>query len=171
MDLISDIFIGRNDILIAFSEARKELNDHAENKNVLRRSFDGGDAGAWRSHANQNFKPNIHEVYSDDLGVSWNLGQSASNQSPGMPNEVQMVELNDGTIMLNARSYKGNHCRKIACSQDEGKTWSLSQTLVKGSFAYSCLVKLSDNEFGILFERDNYSKISFSRKRIDWLLS
>ncbi len=133
--------------------------------------FDGGDAGAWRSHANQNFKPNIHEVYSDDLGVSWNLGQFASNQSPGMPNEVQMVELNDGTIMLNARSYKGNHCRKIACSQDEGKTWSLSQTLVKGSFAYSCLVKLSDNEFGILFERDNYSKISFSRKRIDWLLS
>jgi sialidase-1 len=88
-----------------------------------------------------------------------------------MPNEVQMVELNDGAIMLNARSYKGNHCRKIACSQDEGKTWSLSKTLVKGSFAYSCLVKLSDNEFGILFERDNYSKISFSRKRIDWLLS
>ena len=48
MDLISDIFIaglqhfgsyripyiimGRHDILIAFSEARKELNDHAETK-------------------------------------------------------------------------------------------------------------------------------------------
>lgn len=373
MDLISDVFTagqeqfgsyripsiitGRRGILIAFSEARKELNDHAENKIVLRRSFDGGhiwedqrtiaDAGInslnnplavrvsetgtlilmyqeypftepsdvedpekWRSHATQDFKPNIHEaavetgyegkricrtwmmtsrddgenwseplditrsvkhpveasnyasgpgtgiqlqrgefrgriimpysqgpwndmkvyaVYSDDLGESWIRGKSAYNQSPGMPNEVQMVELNDGTIMLNARSYKGNHCRKIGysrdggehwsgletdpqlpdpgcqgsilrlaflspgqeslilfsnpahkklrengtirLSKDEGKTWFLSKILVRGSFAYSCLVKLSENEFGLLFERDNYSKISFARKKIDWLFS
>lgn len=58
MDLISDVFIAGQDhfgsfripsvihtdngVLLAFSKARKKLNDYAENKIVLKRSFNGG---------------------------------------------------------------------------------------------------------------------------------
>ncbi len=40
-----------------------------------------------------------------------------------MPSEVQMVELNDGSILLNARSTKINR-RNTAISRDGGQTWT-----------------------------------------------
>ena len=63
-------------------------------------------------------------VYSDDLGETWQWGEYAPKASKGMGTEVQMVELTDGSVMLNARSYQGNKRRKIAISQDGGETWS-----------------------------------------------
>jgi len=36
---------------------------------------------------------------------------------------VQMVELNDGRLMLNARSERGMKKRKVAYSEDGGQTW------------------------------------------------
>ncbi|MCK4749251.1 MAG: exo-alpha-sialidase [Bacteroidales bacterium] len=373
MDLIADVYIAGeypygnyripstlltvNGTLLAFAEARKELNDHAENKIVLKRSLDAGktwselqkvadagrdslnnplavqdsgsgkiilmyqhypftkqdevkDPGIWKSHADQRFPPNIHEaavqegyegdkicrtfmisseddgatwtapldltralkrpqkvtsyaggpgigiqvkngkhkgriimpfshgpwsdmkvytVYSDDQGGTWKRGQTVPSGLTGMPNEVQMVELKDGRIMLNARPFKGKPFRMVSfsrdggdswselnydgalpdpdcqgsiirlafpgpdhksiilfsnpahhqkringtirLSEDEGKTWKWSRTLYKGSFAYSCLVKLTNDEFGILFERDDYSKISYCKMKLKWLTS
>ncbi len=371
--MISDLFIAGKDhfgsyripsiistskgALLAFAEARKKLSDHAENKIVLKRSFDGGETwsglqvianagrnslnnplavkdsgkgrillmyqqypltrqdevkapGLWKSHADQLFPPNIHEaaaqegyegdricrtlmisseddgetwtpptdltrsvkrpkkvssyaggpgigiqiknedhkgriimpfsqgpwsdmkvyaVYSDDHGATWKRGKTAPGRLKGYPNEVQMVELSDGRIMLNARSFRGSslrmtaisrdggeswselrydealpdpgcqgsilrlafpgpdhqsmilfsnpaHHRKringtIRLSQDEGKTWKWSKRIYRGSFAYSCLVKLTNNEFGILFERDDYAKISYAKLNIKWITS
>ncbi|MCK4746825.1 MAG: exo-alpha-sialidase, partial [Bacteroidales bacterium] len=268
MDLINDVFIAGQDqfasfripsiihtgkgTLMAFAEARKELNDHAENKIVLKRSTDGGktwgglqkiadegknslnnplvvwiqetgkiilmyqfypftrkeevkEPGLWKSHEDQDFPPNIHEaavqegyegdkvcrtfiisskdegkswsgpgditrsvkrpvgvtsyaggpgigirirngkyrgriimpfsqgpwsdmkvyaVYSDDRGGTWKRGETAPNTLPGMPNEVQVVELADGRIMLNARTFKGKPYRMISFSSDGGENWS-----------------------------------------------
>lgn len=268
MDLIQDVFISGEDhfgtyripsilhtgggILLAFAEARKELNDHAENKIVLKRSTDYGDSwgellkiadagrdslnnplavtiektgriilmyqlypytsqgevknpGIWKSHEEQDFPPNIHEataeagyegdkicrtytvssdddgttwsdplkltrsvkrptdvtsyaggpgigiqirngnykdriimpfsqgpwsdmkvyaVYSDDNGDKWEYGETAHGKLRGMPNEVQMAELGDGTLMLNARTFKGKPLRIVSFSSDGGKTWS-----------------------------------------------
>jgi sialidase-1 len=369
MDIISDVFVAgqdgfgsyripsiiktRGDMLLAFAEARKELNDHAENKIVLKRSADRGTSwmkiqiiadsgkdslnnpqvvqvaetgkiilmyqhypytreeevenpGEWKSHEDQEFPPNIHEaavqpgyegdkicrtfmitsedegetwtppldltrsvkrpvdvtnyasgpgigiqlrigkykgrlvmpfsqgpwsdmkvyaVYSNDQGESWNRGKTATCFISGMPNEVQMVELSDGSIMLNARAFKGKSFRMVSfshdggvswteleydeglqdpgcqgsilrlafpgpgqdsilafsnpahpekringtlrLSMDEGKTWKLSKTIYKGSFAYSCLARLAGDECGILFERDKYARISFTRLNTD----
>jgi len=62
-----------------------------------------------------------HIIYSDDHGKSWQLGGSVS----GGCNECQVVELADGTLMLNMRMQEnGQGKRGIATSKDGGQTWS-----------------------------------------------
>lgn len=60
-------------------------------------------------------------IYSDDHGKTWRM--SDHEVGPGL-SESQMVELADGSLLLNARSYRGKGCRAGAISNDGGKTWS-----------------------------------------------
>lgn len=66
----------------------------------------------------------VYAVFSDDRGETWRYGEVASGNLPGSANEVQMVELADGSIMLNARNQHGPKMRKTAISRDGGETWS-----------------------------------------------
>ena len=59
-------------------------------------------------------------VFSDDHGKSWQLG---GQTGPEM-GESQVVELADGSLMLNMRSRRGKKCRAVAFSRDGGKTWT-----------------------------------------------
>ncbi len=59
-------------------------------------------------------------AYSDDGGKSWRLGSGAGPAT----NECQAVELANGDLMLNMRSYHGRGCRAVATSSDGGETWS-----------------------------------------------
>lgn len=62
-----------------------------------------------------------HVIYSDDHGKTWQLGGSVE----GGANECQVVELSDGTLMLNMRIQKGSKgMRGISTSKDGGTTWS-----------------------------------------------
>lgn len=67
----------------------------------------------------------VYAAYSDDGGETWKKGELAPYKKKvrGWANEVQMVELADGRLMLNARSMTGNRKRKIAFSDDGGQTW------------------------------------------------
>jgi sialidase-1 len=76
--------------------------------------FNEGPWGGW----------SVYAVYSDDGGATWRYGDTAPDGPPGRGNEVQVVELADGTLMLNARSQGGARCRKVAWSRDGGGTWS-----------------------------------------------
>lgn len=60
-------------------------------------------------------------TYSDDHGKTWKMG--ALTQFKGGTNECQVVELADGSLLLNMRGLTGN-LRKIARSRDGGATWS-----------------------------------------------
>lgn len=80
--------------------------------------FNQGPYGKWK----------VYAVISDDGGETWRYGQTAEEGAPGHANEVQFVELNDGTVMLNARNQGGGlKQRKIAISRDGGGTWSTTQ--------------------------------------------
>jgi sialidase-1 len=61
-----------------------------------------------------------HVIYSDDDGKSWELGGSAGPQT----NECAVVQLADGSLLLNMRSFAEPHLRAIAYSHDGGLTWS-----------------------------------------------
>ncbi len=63
-------------------------------------------------------------LFSDDHGRSWRLGDPVSYR---LSNESQVVELGDGTLMLNSRIQKSHPdhpgCRTLAISRDGGQTW------------------------------------------------
>src|SRR5688572_9034544 len=62
-----------------------------------------------------------HVIYSDDHGKTWKLGGVVGEDV----NECQAVELGDGSIMINMRSYRVNQrCRAVSISKDGGQTWS-----------------------------------------------
>ncbi|MCP4771147.1 MAG: hypothetical protein GY879_07040 [Planctomycetes bacterium] len=67
----------------------------------------------------------VYAVYSDDGGLSWTWGNLADdNQLGGInANEVQMAELSDGRLILNARSTGGSY-RLVAESSDGGQNWT-----------------------------------------------
>jgi sialidase-1 len=61
-----------------------------------------------------------HVMYSDDHGKTWRLGGSTE----GNTDENQVVELTDGTLLLNIRNYREKGHRGISMSKDGGLTWS-----------------------------------------------
>jgi sialidase-1 len=62
-----------------------------------------------------------HIIYSDDHGVTWQLG----NDTPqDMANETTVAEINDGGLMLNSRSSDRKiKYRTVSTSTDGGQTW------------------------------------------------
>jgi len=71
-----------------------------------------------------------HVIYSNDDGKTWKIGGSAGPET----NEAAVVQLPNGSLMLNMRSYAGEHRRAVALSHDGGLTWStvrLDQALIE----------------------------------------
>jgi len=185
-------------------------------KNRLVMPFNQGPSPKWK----------VYAAYSDDGGDTWEYGEVAFELDSGNGNEVQMVELSDGSIMLNSRSANGKKLRKTAISRDgganwtglknvkqliepqcmgsivsissdylekpaivfsnpytktdrrygtlqvsldDGQTWIINKCVYNGSFAYSSLTGLGNEKVGLLFERDNYTAISFLKTDLSWL--
>lgn len=81
----------------------------------------------------------VRAVYSGDGGTSWMLGdvvpdaraRNAQGRTTSMLNEVQMVELQDGSIQMNSRRSDNRPFRKSATSQDGGQTWSKPEQMLQ----------------------------------------
>ena len=75
---------------------------------------------------------NNFAVFSDDRGATWKFGENvpgafvkdAKLGQRSQINEVQMVELSDGSVRLNSRQFAGAKVRKTSVSKDGGITWS-----------------------------------------------
>ncbi len=75
----------------------------------------------------QNFS-----VFSDDAGKTWRMGvdvpgamvPDAKQGQRSQINEVQMVEMSDGSVRLDSRQFAGTRVRKTAVSRDGGVTWT-----------------------------------------------
>ncbi len=75
---------------------------------------------------------NNFAVFSDDRGATWHYGENVPGAfvrdeklgRRSQINEVQMVELSDGSVRLNSRQFAGANVRKTAVSNDGGMTWS-----------------------------------------------
>ena len=71
-------------------------------------------------------------VISDDRGKSWRCGENVPGAFVIDPkhgersqiNEVQMLEMSDGSVRLNSRPFAGARVRKSSVSRDGGVTWS-----------------------------------------------
>jgi sialidase-1 len=90
-----------------------------------------------------------HVVFSDDSGKTWKLGGVVGPHC----NESQAVELADGSVMLNMRTYQANNRRMVAISKDGGETFTkpvedkaLIEPVCQGS-----ILRLPGEKGGILF--------------------
>lgn len=70
------------------------------------------------SRADNNFSY-AHVIFSDDGGDTWQTGGSTSDRT----NESTVVQLSDGRLLLNSRSYHGLNRRAFSWSNDNGKSW------------------------------------------------
>ena len=61
-----------------------------------------------------------HVIFSDDHGATWQLGGIEDEKT----NESTVVELADGSLLHNMRSYHKKNRRAVATSKDAGTTWS-----------------------------------------------
>jgi sialidase-1 len=61
-----------------------------------------------------------HIISSDDRGQTWQIGGIEDE----MTNESTIVELSDGSLLHNMRSYHKKNRRAVATSKDGGLTWS-----------------------------------------------
>ena len=59
-------------------------------------------------------------LYSDDHGATWKRGGTVGTNM----DENKVVELSDGTLMLNSRIHSGTKARYVATSTDGGESWS-----------------------------------------------
>ena len=58
---------------------------------------------------------------------------------------------------------------KVQLSCDSGGSWPVSRTIDSGAAAYSTIVALGGDEFGVLYERGDVEHITFARFNADWL--
>ncbi|QDU26291.1 Sialidase precursor [Anatilimnocola aggregata] len=169
-----------------------------------------------KNEKDKNLGFRSHVIYSDDHGKTWQLGGVLDPTT----NECAVAELDDGTLLINMRTYRGKSQRTtsrstdggltwspivdeptlvepvcqgsliripatksepsllafsnpanpkqrqnltIRLSRDGGKTWPASRVLCAGSSIYSSLAALPDGDIGVLFERDNYKELVFTR--------
>ncbi|WP_460538834.1 sialidase family protein [Echinicola sediminis] len=66
----------------------------------------------------ENDMPHSTIIYSKDKGETWHIGTGAKSNTT----EAQVVELNDGSLMLNMRDNRGGS-RSVAVTNDLGITW------------------------------------------------
>ena len=86
--------------------------------------------------------PHSTILYSKDHGKTWQLGTGAKSNTT----ESQVVELSDGSLMLNMRDNRGNGpngktgkgTRSIAITKDLGKTWTPHPTSQKALIEPVC---------------------------------
>ena len=106
---------------------------------------------------------------SDDGGASW----SGCLDDPTLIESVCQASLlrysggeaGDQSRLLfsNPASTTARDHMTLRISSDEGTTWPVALEIHAGSSAYSSLTRLRDASIGLLYERDDYSEIAFTR--------
>lgn len=87
--------------------------------------------------------------YSEDGGKNWTYGAGV----PHSTSECQIVELEDGSIMINARNEARQGKRIVYVTKDMGKTWQPHSTNLKSLQEPTCqasLVKVDTKPYGKL---------------------
>jgi len=120
-------------------------------------------------------------AYSSDGGETW----SELKPQPDLPDSGSMgsvirYDLNDGTnvllhsgstVRIDRRRYRG----AVYASFDSGESWPQHRVYHPGSYDYSSIVRLPNDDIGILGEfdfgvRGRFNDIRFVRISPEWLL-
>ncbi len=91
-------------------------------------------------------------IYSDDHGSTWKRGEIAVPDTPEFvwPNETCIVQLADGSVMLNTRSESHTHRRIVTTSPDGATAWSAPRfdDALLEPICMASIVRVSDERTG-----------------------
>lgn len=73
-------------------------------------------------------------------------------------------------IFSNLNSQTKREKLTIRVSEDDGKSWSAGKEIYAGAAAYSDLVVQKDQQIGVLYEKDDYTKIVYAVFGYNWLM-
>lgn len=73
-------------------------------------------------------------------------------------------------IFSNLNSQTKREKLTIRVSEDDGKSWSAGKEIYAGAAAYSDLVVQKDQQIGVLYEKDDYTKIVYAVFEYNWLI-
>jgi len=94
--------------------------------------------------------PHSTIIYSKDHGKTWEIGTGAKSNTT----EAQVVELNDGSLMLNMRDNRRG-ARSVYTTKDLGATWTAHESSRKALIEPVCMASL------ISFDHPTKGKILF----------
>lgn len=89
-------------------------------------------------------------LYSKDHGETWQVGTGIKSNTT----EAQVVELKDGSLMLNCRDNRGGS-RTVGVTKDMGKTWTMHPTDRKGLPEPVCMASLLRMGDRLIFSNPN----------------
>ena len=109
----------------------------------------------FKDHENM---PHSTIIYSTDKGNTWTIGTGTKSNTT----EAQVVELNDGSLMLNMRDNRGGS-RSVYTTKDMGKTWTVhptSRSALPEPVCMASLIKFASTKDGddrdiLLFSNPN----------------
>ncbi len=132
--------------------------------------------GRWMINSRVN-NPGYRYVHvSEDEGNTWQSKPDSSLVDPGCnASIIRYSSTRNGDdknilIFANANDKKERKNLTVKISYDEGETWSEGKSIYKGEAAYSTLTILENGDIGLLFERDDYTKITFVSFSLGWLI-
>lgn len=101
--------------------------------------------------------------YSKDNGKTWVYGEGI----PHLSSECVAVELEDGSIMLNARDERKGGKRVVYVTRDLAKTWLAHSSNLKALQEPTCqasLIKIDSKKYGkiLLFSNPKYDKLRYN---------
>jgi sialidase-1 len=108
------------------------------------------------------FTPHSTIIYSNDAGETWTIGTGAKTNTT----EAQVVELSDGSLMLNMRDDRNRKVkdetngRAVAVTKDLGQTWEEHPTSNSALIEPNCMASLISGNVAV--EGTNKNVLFFS---------
>ena len=123
--------------------------------------------GKWMVNARVNKIGHRYIHMSEDNGQTWKSAADQNLEDPGCNASILVSGRKGDTKMMftNLNNPRERQKLSLRISTDSGRNWASPQTIYPGSAAYSCLSPLSGGQAALIFERDDYSRISFLRLR------
>ena len=105
--------------------------------------------------------------YSTNHGKTWRFSDGPNVKGAQSTTEAAVIELHDGSLMLNMRNHYKKGCRAVSTTKDMGKTWSeiTFATALPGPVCQANMIRYTSARDGLGKNRILFSNPSKSRGR------
>jgi len=133
--------------------------------------------GSWMVNSRLNGKGYRQKFTSTDEGKTWASSPDQSLVDPGCNAGIIRYSPKKSTfkkgilLFVNAKHKTDRKNLTLKISTNDGKSWSAEKTIYEGPAAYAAITRLENDDLGIVFEKDDYTRITFVQISHEQILS